>query len=141
MESRYALRELESVIGYDCRRLDDGRKAVFRHTGLHRKARRDYYERLDMKAALQANLFAVVLQNMPLATVEEKRTNLLGVLFPYISFDAPKGQEESIDDLFDELDAIIAAQERQKAKETHTDGDSGSKDGIIDGKVTEVTSE
>lgn len=94
-----------------------------------------------MKAALQANLFAVAMQNMSLATVEEKRMNLLGILFPYISFDAPKVQEESIDDLFDELDAIIATQERQKAMETQTDGDSGSKDGIIDGKVTEVTSE
>lgn len=141
MESRYALRELESVIGYDCRRLEDGRKAVFRHTGLHRRARRDYYERLDMKAAMQANLFAFGTRSMSLATVEERRMDLLGVLFPYISFEAPKVQVESIDDLFDELDAIIARQEQQKAMETQTDGDSSSKDGIIDGKVTEATSE
>jgi len=94
-----------------------------------------------MKAAMQANLFAVAMKNMSWATVEEKRVNLLGVLFPYISLDAPKVQEETIDDLFDELDAIIASQERQKAEETQTDGDSGSKDGIMDGKVTEVISE
>lgn len=134
METRYALRELESAIGYDCRRLEDGRTAVFRHTGLHRRLRRDFYERRDVIAYYHTAFiaFAAGSAGRPerLDEAEETRQSLLQTAFPYINFDQNRPRQETYDDLFDELDAIIAAKNAEdKAKRgAGTSSDVGSTD-------------
>lgn len=121
MESRYALRELEGAIGYDCRCLPDGRRAIFRHTGLHRSLRREFFERRDLMAAMQSSFVAAAAagagRRAAFDIVEAKRRDMLQVMFPYIHFDAPAPvRTESIDDLFDELDSIIAAQQASQSE-------------------------
>jgi hypothetical protein len=132
LETRYALRELESAIGYDCRRLEDGRAAVFRHTGLHRRLRRDFYERRDAVAYYHTAFvaFAAGSAGKPerLAEAEETRQSLMRTMFPYLHFKQEKTRQETFDDLFDELDEIIAAKNAEdKAKrDTGAPSDVGS---------------
>ena len=146
MESRYALRELEGAIGYDCRRLEDGRPAVFRHTSLHKRARRDYFELQDVKTAMRCSFVAAAARGArptigseaSASMAEEGRIALLKVLFPYNTFDkAPEVKEQSFDELFDELDMISENLKRKQQNDEKAAADSGNGDqvGIIDGKV------
>lgn len=115
------MRELEGAIGYDCRRLEDGRKAVFRHTWIHRKARREILERRDLIAVLQTSLCSVsalsshyrLKIDSVVDFIEKRRIDMVRAVFPYVRVEDSKPSEstikgQTIDELFDELDEIIA---------------------------------
>lgn len=121
MESRYALRELEGAIGYDCRRLEDGRPAVFRHTLLHKRAKRGFYERRDAMLVLHASYIAMsALAANPRLDLDvvrdilkDQRSALVNTALPYLKEKEPeeetKEQKTSrYDRYFDELDRILA---------------------------------
>lgn len=127
MESRYALRELEGVIGLDLRRLEDGRRAVFRHTPLHRRTKRDFFERRDAMAVLSASLmaYAALGNRMEVTwqscrdTVDEERRMLSEMAFPYLGSSEKSAKDDGAgkyDEYFDELDAIEEAKARERAK-------------------------
>jgi hypothetical protein len=61
-----------------------------------------------------------------LAESEDMRKSLLHTTFPYIHFDQNRPRHETFDDLFDELDEIIAA----KNSEGNADGTSGTPDDV-----------
>lgn len=120
LESRYALRELEGAIGYDTRRLEDGRRAEFLHTVLHRHARRRFFERRDMAMLLGMTLVSVSeLLSKPafkaktaVGLVEERRQLLADELFPYLHQDTKRQDDGSEYDVyFKELDAIMSKME------------------------------
>lgn len=87
-----------------------------------------------MVVAMQASFVAVAAMsarpsldaNASLAMVEERRAALVDTLFPYLHLEAPKVREETDDDLFDELDAIIAKHEAEAKQNQTADGDSAS---------------
>jgi len=120
---------MEGAIGLDCRRLADGRKAKFGHTFLHRRFRRDFFERRDTVMLLMASYVAtaglasnimVDLENAK-EIVGDRRASLAKAMFPYVEFSVPKRDPEKIEDYdeyFDELDAI---DEEQKASNGEND--------------------
>ena len=124
MGSRYALRELECAIGYDCRGLEDGRRAEFRHTGIHRRAKRNLLERRDAIAVYGFTTCAMAAasshQRINLSkaidTIESARCNIVSTAFPYLSGkEAPvRVRQQTMDEMFDELDEIIAKEKSQK---------------------------
>ena len=132
MESRYALREIEGAIGYDCRTLEDGRRASFRHTLIHRKARREFFERRDLVMVMQSTYLAMasLSANMRVdldaarSIAASNRRALVRAAFPYMpeekKEEVPK--EQMYDAYFDELDDIIA-REKESAE---GDGDVGA---------------
>lgn len=106
LESRYALRELQGAIGYDCRRLHDGRAAEFRHTFIHRRIRRDFFERQDAITAINAALMAVSSLGSHVRVdiceasniANSSRSLLMKAIFPYVDFAETKPVEsEKID--------------------------------------------
>lgn len=116
MESRYALREIEGAIGRDCGRLEDGRRASFRHTFLHRKSRMDFLERRDEIAFLSTSLAATAsLASNPRVDVDravelvaDSRRALFRSVFPYADAareERPKDYDD-YSEYFDELDRI-----------------------------------
>ena len=117
MESRYALREFEGAIGYDCRLLEDGRKAVFRHTWIHRRCRRYILERRDLISVMQCGIMssASILSHgkidvdSAIESIDGRRRSMLKIAFPYIRFDGDRGKEVDYDQYFDELDEIEAS--------------------------------
>lgn len=138
MESRYALREIEGAIGYDCRTLEDGRRASFRHTLVHRKARREFFERRDIVMVMQSTYLAMASMSANMrvdldaarSVAASNRRALVRATFPYICMpeekqdDAPK--EQMYDEYFDELDEIIA-REKEAAEGTEDVGADGPK--------------
>lgn len=118
MASRYALREAEGAIGYDCRRLEDGRRALFRHTAVHRRARRDVLERRDLSAVLGATYVAAAARaanprldvDRASDAVADVRESFVRAAFPYLRQEPrrPRGYDD-YGEYFDELDAIESA--------------------------------
>lgn len=118
MESRYALREIEGAIGYDCRTLEDGRRASFRHTLFHRKARRDFFERRDLVMVMQSTYLAMasLSANMRVdldaarSIAASNRRALVRAAFPYMPEEKSEiiDKDTGYDEYFDELDEIIA---------------------------------
>lgn len=118
MGSRYALREVEGAIGYDCRRLADGRRAVFRHTALHKAARHSILDRKDELSATIASYVAISsLASNPRFeidaakdAVKESWSSIVKVAFPYVEARKETGPKsyEDYSAYFDELDAIEA---------------------------------
>lgn len=119
MGSRYALRELEGAIGYDCRRLEDGRRAVFRHTAIHKKARQAFFERRDLLRVLVASYASTASfaanprfdTDVSIDVVKGGRSDLVKAAFPYLKTkedDATKSYDD-YSAYFDELDAIEAS--------------------------------
>lgn len=115
LESRYALRSLECAIGYDCRRLQDGREARFRHTFLHRRMKMAFFERRDVILMAQASLLSSSSISSShgadfgsaVEIVSGRRSDLSEALFPYLKRDEPKKIDgQTIDELFDELDEM-----------------------------------
>lgn len=114
MESRYALRSIEGVIGFDSRRLEDGRRAVFRHTIFHKRMRFDFFERRDAMYVLGSKLVsASALLSHPRASfqyaaeyVGEIRDSLARVAFPYVARKPAKKDGHEYDKYFDELDEL-----------------------------------
>lgn len=135
MGSRYALREVEVAIGYDCRRLDDGRRAFFRHTALHRRSRRDVLERRDLILALSSTYMATSsLASNPKMDVDssidvlaDKRNELVQFLFPYFKAEKKEKTYEDYGKYFDELDEI----ERQAGREGPSEGPERETNDII----------
>lgn len=131
MESRYALRGLQGAIGNDCRRLEDGRKAVFRHTVLHKRARIDYYERRDAMLVLHASFMSVaslgsharVDLEKAAEIVDEDRRMFIQVAFPYVHVEHKKtmSEEEENEMLFDEYEAMMKKDAEEKAKSKPTE--------------------
>ena len=122
MASRYALRELEGAIGYDCRRLRDGRPALFMHTFLHRRARRDFFERRDLVDYLRMSYMSMsCISSNPRISIDEaidvvaeRRSSFMKAIFPYIDIDVNAGKKpkemkyEDYSEYFDELDRLEA---------------------------------
>ena len=117
LESRYALRELEGAIGLDGRTLPDGRRAVFRHTMLHRRIRRDFLERRDLMHFLSMSMLATAAQSSArginaraaMESMSSDRTSLMRIMFPYLKSDAEdetSDEQRQYDQYFDELDRI-----------------------------------
>ena len=134
MGSRYALRETEGAIGLDCRRLHDGRVAMFRHTRIHRRTRRDFLERRDTMSILAATMLSTASigsrPGIELRSVYESvngtRMSLVKTMFPYLDMgEEPHANDASVDDYdvyFDELDRI--EEEERKAREVNgTEGE------------------
>lgn len=125
MESRYALREFEGAIGYDCRLLEDGRKAVFWHTWIHRRCRRDILERRDLISVMQCGIMssASILSHgkidvdSAIESIDERRRFMLRIAFPYVRFGGDAGKDVDYDRYFDELDEIEAS---KKASAAHS---------------------
>lgn len=135
MGSRYALREVEVAIGYDCRRLDGGRRALFRHTGLHKRARRNVLERRDLILALSSSYMATSsLASNPrmdvgssIDVLQDKREALIQSLFPYFKTDRREKSYEDYDKYFDELDEL----DRKSASERPAEGSGKETNDII----------
>ena len=127
MESRYALREIQGAIGRDCRKLEDGRRAVFRHTHLHKAARRYILERADLITVMYSSVISAsavashhrIDVKSALDRIIESRRELINVAFPY--FDLDKKQEdvsnEEYDKYFDMLEKIEKEKEEKKKNE------------------------
>lgn len=121
MGSRYALREVEASIGYDCRRLDGGRRASFRHTFLHKRSRRDLLERRDLLRVLGSSYVAMAALSADprmdldasLEAIGDVRESLLKSAFPYMKAKAKPKKYEDYSEYFDELDEL----ERMEKKE------------------------
>ena len=95
---------------------------MFRHTGLHKKARRDFLERKDVMLVSRASLAAFAALGSHISAeysesvelVESARHELMAAAFPYMpkkteqkdKVQEPDGQ--TYDQLFDELDRIRA---------------------------------
>lgn len=110
---------MEGAIGYDCRRLEDGRRAIFRHTIVHKMARRAFFERRDMIAVMGLSYSALSsFAANPRLEIDSSReivggsrNTLLEIAFPYFDFgiqDKPKTYED-YSAYFDELDEIEAS--------------------------------
>ena len=110
------MRELEGAIGYDCRFLNDGRRAVFRHTALHKRSRRAFFERRDAMLLLHSSFVS----NASLGAnprldlkdssemVDKCRRSFIKMAFPYLEIDEKPSEPKDYDAYFDELDAIEA---------------------------------
>ena len=126
MESRYALRELEGVIGRDSGRLDDGRRALFRHTAFHRRLKRDFFERRDAIDVARVSFLSVsAMFSNPRVSLRDAsdaigdlRMKMLRTVFPYMDFkDVPKRvDEDDLDRYFDELEEIEAKKKAEASK-------------------------
>ena len=140
MESRYALREIEGAIGLDCRRLRDGRVAVFRHTHIHRRTRREFLERRDIMSVLLAGMMSTASigsrAGIPLSSAYEAvngvRSSLIRTAFPYVDMDGDQQPREVATDdydvYFDELDRIDE-EGRKSSKDGLKEGDDPSENG------------
>lgn len=126
MESRYALRSLEGVIGRDFRTIE-GRKAEFRHTPAHRRMVMGFLDRRDSMMVLQSLLLSTssMLGNSRIDigkaadAANEIRELLVKATFPYIK-NTPEEtitRKQSYDELFDELEAIEKAKKEQEENE------------------------
>lgn len=130
---------MQGAIGYDCRRLEDGRIASFRHTGLHRRARRDFFERCDLMSFLKITLSAAssISSNPRLEfstsmdIVQDNRMSLLKTAFPYMDLDGVEKPNENVDydALFDELDEIASEDETASEEGSHEASPVGEGDG------------
>jgi hypothetical protein len=80
---------------------------------LHRRLRRDFYERRDVIAYYRAAFVAFAAgsagRSERLDETEEIRQSLVQTMFQYLHLKQEQPRRETFDDLFDELDAIIAA--------------------------------
>lgn len=124
MGSRYALRETEGAIGLDCRRLMDGRAAVFRHTPIHKRSRRDFLERRDTMSVLVSSMTATasicsrpgISLDSAVGMVNGIRTSLIKTVFPYLDVDdsSANAKEEDYDAYFDELDRIEEEERKER---------------------------
>ncbi len=135
LESRYALREIECAIGYDCRMLEDGRKAVFRHTAVHKRSRRSILERRDLMLVIGASYVSssAIASSLRISSesaynvVEDRRTALMKTAFPYLGIDEKDEKDEwendtsVYDKCFDELDAM-----EEEGKEAAGESGNGS---------------
>lgn len=121
MESRYALRELEGAIGSGPPSHSGQRVVKFAHTYLHRRAKRDLFERRDIMAFMMASYVAksafassrYVDFDDAIATLGSLRDSVIKMAFPYVAIKEKKRDPERYDDYkeyFDELDAIEAAE-------------------------------
>lgn len=122
MESRYALRSLECAIGYDSRRLHDGRRAIFRHTPIHMRFRMDFMERRDMILLMQTSSICMAMLGANPAidasraadSAEAIRTSLFSQTLPYMRTERRNvSQEDAIEEGFDELDRILEMQDKE----------------------------
>lgn len=111
------MREIEGAIGYDSRLLEDGRRAIFRHTALHRRSRRDFFERKDLMLLLHSSFIsnASIGANPRIGLKdafdmsEQCRRSFVKVAFPYLDIDDSPSVPEDYDMYFDELDEIEKA--------------------------------
>lgn len=123
---------LEDAIGYDCRRLHDGRAAVFKHTYLHRIARRAFFERRDSILILMtSSVLNACVGSHPkfnvkasLEAVEKNREDLISTMFPYLEDEVHEREKKDYSAYFDELDAYEA---EKRANRTNAVSDSGEK--------------
>ena len=99
---------------------------MFRHTGLHKRARRDVLERRDLILALSSSYMATSsLASNPrmdvgssIDVIQDKREALIQSLFPYFKADRREKSYEDYDKYFDELDEL----ERKSASERPAEG-------------------
>lgn len=140
LESRYTLRELQGAIGYDCRRLHDGRLAEFRHTFIHRRIRRDFFDRQDAITVINASLMAIsslgshyridITEAADMANAS--RSSLVKSAFPYMDFKEPepvKSDKIDVEAIMKELREINA---RNKKK---AESGGGDEDGPVGHEV------
>lgn len=112
---------MEGAIGYDCRRLEDGRRAYFSHTTLHRRLKRAFFERRDAMFLIHASFISTASMGSnprldfksSYDIVEGSRRSLLKMAFPYLKIEETPNKPENYDAYFDELDAIEEAQKKQ----------------------------
>lgn len=121
MELRYALRELERVIGEHSASpwtTDTGEKIEYKHTYLSKRLRHEFYERLDAIRIAEARAaFRVAAMGNPVIPIASSRKyaiegidSLEELLFPYYKRDDEnqdqKSEKEYISSLFSELERI-----------------------------------
>lgn len=93
--------------------------AKFAHTYLHRRAKRDFFERRDLMSFMMASYVAksafassrYVDFDDAVATLGSIRDSAMKMMFPYVSIEEKKRNPERYEDYeeyFDELDAIEA---------------------------------
>ena len=117
------MREFEGAIGYDCRRLEDGRRALFRHTYVHKRTKRDVIERRDAICMLQASLMSSagisshyrIDVDLAFDVISDIRSKLFYLTFPYDGYRATPHKSDEYDEYFDELDRLDALRKEQKA--------------------------
>ena len=124
MESRYALREAQCAIGYDCRRLDDGRRAVFRHTKLHKLSRQYCLELEDIKSIMSSSVISSAAISShgridissAINNVIDCRKKLISISFPYLDIEGNKTSVEDgdYDKYFEKLDEMKKHREEMK---------------------------
>jgi hypothetical protein len=101
---------------------------MFRHTGIHRRSKRNLFERRDAMLLLQSSFVSnSSMGSNPrldikesLEIVEECRRSFIKMAFPYLRIDDGQKEHKNYDEYFDELDAI----EAQKEAEKKADGSS-----------------
>lgn len=103
---------------------------MFRHTGIHRRSRRNLFERRDAMLLLQSAFVSnASMGSNPrldikesLGIVEESRRSFIKIAFPYLRIDDGPQEHKDYDEYFDELDAI----EYQKDADKKADGSAAS---------------
>lgn len=127
MDLRYALRELERVIGEPERafnRLEDGRTAVFRHTYISKMIRHSFYERRDISSiiSLRASVAVAVCANARIPLSESVRKayksidRLQELLLPYVEVKGDKDGDGGVD--ADLISSMFAELEMVKSRES-----------------------
>lgn len=95
---------------------------MFRHTGIHRRSKRNLFERRDAMLLLQSAFVSnASIGSNPrldikevLDIVEDSRRSFIKIAFPYLRiYDSPQ-EPKDYDEYFDELDAIEAQKEAKK---------------------------
>ena len=95
---------------------------MFRHTGIHRRSRRSFFERRDTMLLLQSAFVSnASMGSNPrldikesLGIVEDSRRSFIKIAFPYLRIDDGPKEPKDYDEYFDELDAIEAQKEAEK---------------------------
>ena len=108
---------------------------MFRHTGLHKRARRDILERRDLILALSSSYMATSsLASNPrmdvdssIDVLQDKREVLIKSLFPYFKADRSEKSYEDYNQYFDELDEL----DRKSASEMPAEGSGKETNDII----------
>lgn len=79
---------------------------MFRHTALHRRAKREFFERRDLALLLHASMVSAACDGKS-GSLSAARMELTSALFPYVNVGQAQN-EANYDQYFDEIDAIEA---------------------------------
>ena len=106
----------------DTRHLEDGRRAIFRHSRVLKRAKHDFFERKEAMMIVQSSMLSASALGASMRldiksameVVEKRRNRLLKAAFPYLEIDSAPPRKNDSDKYFDMLDRLKAEREKKK---------------------------